>query len=596
MHLSFSSSLILVGLGLLAQIYRSVTYSDNWLFLLFYGLLFINYFYGIYKTSFKGNVNVLFFVFGSVGAAVHVLGSIVYTNHTIETISFNWGILVQAYAVAMFVYLLLFFIISCSEYSNKFDIPLLNSLFRKKYFSLVLFFSYFSVCLIAFVAYFPGCFSYDMPNQTAQVVGLFGFDRHHPPLHTFIWGCCVYIAQYINLKAVSVYGFFQMLVLASTLAYVTIFIRDRFSFLVTFLTIIFFLLNPVIHIFSIIPTKDSLFGCCFLLTFTHLVEIVESPTDYFSNKFKVLVGMSLILLCCLLRNNAVYAVTLLTPFIFLFLAKFRRILLIYLLIPLLSYFTISGPIMNNLSIGSGNEKEMLSIPMQQIARVVYLHGSELSSSYKEKINIFIPYELIEKRYNYRFADPIKDVFSTEAFKANGIEFLKLWLDLFLKYPFSYIDAFLDLHIPYWYLGASAVDKYSKCWYIETGVYKQEWLWSKLSVEQLNTLDFERKPVSQWLLKKYEKVASFEALDRPILRVLFSLALPFWLIFFALSLLCLKKQREAVFVLLFPLLLWITFIAGPVSNCRYIFPLILSYPIFFALLINSNKIVNKQGVY
>jgi hypothetical protein len=90
---------------------------------------------------------------------------------------------------------------------------------------------------------------------------------------------------------------------------------------------------------------------------------------------------------------------------------------------------------------------------------------------------------------------------------------------------------------------------------------------------------------------YERVASFEAFaDIPVVSVLFGIALPLQLmILTAGTLFARGKGRRSAF-LLPSAFLWLTFIAGPVSNFRYVFPMVLLYPLYLCVIAEPDKVL------
>ena len=97
-----------------------------------------------------------------------------------------------------------------------------------------------------------------------------------------------------------------------------------------------------------------------------------------------------------------------------------------------------------------------------------------------------------------------------------------------------------------------------------------------------------------LYEFYSKIASFKAIENiPLVSNICALSTPIWLILFTMFFLIYKKQIKTIIIILPIMFLWLTYIAGPVSNFRYVFPLICLYPLLIALLINSNKFNYKQ---
>lgn len=434
---------------------------------------------------------------------------------------------------------------------------------------------FFLAWLPAYLSYYPGILSYDMGWQTSKALGEWSdISRYQPPLHTIFWKGCLYSGMATGVEPILIYSILQMLLLAWACSGLLCFlVRKNCSRGMIIGSALFFALNPVIAICSFVPAKDMCFAACFLLMSVDLCEFLNDKKEYMSSIHKVMRFIVIVALCCLLRNNAVYAMILLLPFIPLLLREYRIRWTAVFLAGILLFLGVNGPFFDHLGIREGRPAEMLSVPMQQIAYVAYSE-EDLTPEEIEEIDAFIPYGMIKDTYNPRFADPIKGSFDTDEFEDDKGRFIRLWWDLFKKYPTDYVNAFLALNLPYWYPGASAVDEYAQREYIETSVGDAEYT-------------FERNSKLPWLYKQYEKAASYELFEKvPIISHLFSLSTVVWILLAGIWILLLKRNQERVLVFLPSLLLWLTFMAGPVSNFRYIFPIYIQYPLFVALALFS----------
>lgn len=194
---------------------------------------------------------------------------------------------------------------------------------------------------------------------------------------------------------------------------------------------------------------------------------------------------------------------------------------------------INGPVYSAMGINPGNPREALSVPIQQISRAVSNHKEMISDEEKEEIELYLPFDSLEWLYNPRFADPVKEQFRSYNYVSDKGRFIILWLNLMKRFPIDYINAFLELNIPYWYIGADTIDPYSQRTYIET-----------------NIREIACFPVSQTrkttnLLEYYELFASFSALRNQsfLLSLPFSISVPIWLILFGVMIfLRLNKGR------------------------------------------------------
>lgn len=455
---------------------------------------------------------------------------------------------------------------------------------QHKYIFFLLWLLIFLSWIPAFLAYYPGILSYDMTVQTKQALGIIPFSRFHPPLHTFFWACCIHLGKITGIEYICIYSILQMIFLSSVLAkMITFLIHKYMPKWIIILSIVFVSLNPVVAIFSFVPTKDVGFAGFFVLTIISLIQLITYPKRNVLPAFKQWFPFVLFAtLSCLLRNNAIYVYILFALVVITFFTQYRNKNIVIFLLPVLLFCMINGPVYNYLGIRPGNSREMLSVPIQQIADVVAYESDSLSEEIKEEIDKYIPYDNIISKYNPRLADPIKNRFKTDAYDHDSVGFYKLWFKLLCKYPDNYISAFLSLNLPYWYPDACSIDDFSKRPYIETYIYDIEYY------------TFERQSKLPKLLSFYEKVASYDAFKNvPLLSNIFSISTPVWVLIGCLFVILLKKERKGIVILAPQLLLWFTYLAGPVSNFRYIFPIFILYPISFALILDPHSMLKES---
>lgn len=418
--------------------------------------------------------------------------------------------------------------------------------------------------MVCFLAYFPGCMSYDSWYITLQALGMIGFDNHHPFLHTLVWSIFANMDEWLGIDQIGIilYTALQLMVMTAIYTYVSIVLGRKVKGRGKVIAFFYYALNPIFHIFTIVLTKDVYFSGCFLLLTITLTDFLEKEFNGKEEKTCQRKIMVLTLLCCLLRNNMIY-VTIIFGFI-LFLAfrkniaKCRGILTAVGL-----FFLITKIVYPSIGVAEGSIKEMLSVPLSQIAAVYNNDNRGLEESDRELIKKYIP---DVESYNRFFADPIKTNFNEQAFNEEKGEFLALWWDLFVKYPEEYVRAFLSLNLPYWYPPMDSVREY-----IETDNYSQDY-----QVERANLLPA--------VYDYYENISENQAvwMHWPVFRQLYSIGMPIWILLFFLFWFAANKRKAMVLAMVPGLLLWMTYLLGPVSSFRYVEPLLLTYPIWFVL--------------
>lgn len=228
-----------------------------------------------------------------------------------------------------------------------------------------------------------------------------------------------------------------------------------------------------------------------------------------------------------------------------------------------------------LDVVPGSVGEALSVPLQQLARVVRDDPDSLTAEQRKVLSAFLPVDQIGDLYTPRLADPVKGSFSAQG--GQLAELLGVWVSLGASHPVTYLDAFLSLNVPYWY-PLSSDNKASERVYVGVVVTGQDMAdGASLGNDQYGFVRQSRIP---WLLARYVDVATFDAFrGNPLLSVMFGLAFPFWFMFGCLGASVAAAKRRAALPFVPALAVWLTFTVGPASLMRYLLPLVCCYPIF-----------------
>ena len=433
------------------------------------------------------------------------------------------------------------------------------------------FFAFWGLILLAwmpcYLAYYPGINAYDLEAQTRQVLGIMPMTTEHPPLHTAIWAACIWIGARIDVTGYAIYGLWQMLILSAAMAAAASHLRSRgYIRPAVYASVAFFALNPAIAIMSFNPTKDIVFAAVFLVYLTFLPDLIGREKQ--NTKVALLPGMIVLTaLNCLLRNNAIYTMGFtLIVLLVLFRNAWKRVLIVHFC-GMLAAGAVMWGIYPMMGIKPGNKKEAMSVPIQQIARVLIEKADTLDAGTLEEISAYFDIEKTINMYNPRLSEPVKDYcFSEEALRENTSGFLQLWIKMVFRHPRIATDAFLDLHLPYWYPEAETIDAYSQRSYIET--IQRCWIYGLVPKNLLPELH-----------KWYESVADYSLLRKiPVLNIVFSIQLPLWLMLYCFCLAGYRKQLSQASGVIPAFFYWLFFLLAPGSNFRYIFPLMVAYPL------------------
>lgn len=439
--------------------------------------------------------------------------------------------------------------------------------------------------LPTYLAFFPGIFGYDAPNQMQQLLGEIPLSAHHPIFHTAILGRIMEFGKYIfgNYNGgVALFCILQGILVTGSIAYTFLYMKiKRVPLCIFILTFIGCACNPVIQMLSFNTTKDILFGVVFLHFVICCYEWISKDT--LKTKVDILRLILWGSMTCLLRNQGKYIVLVLLLFcIFIyrtdkkFLFSLGTIVIICQL-----FFTISTSVFG---VTKSDTREMLSIPMQQMAFVCtqYIQQGDVNLTQEEfeKFTLLIKEENLYS-YTPDISDPIKMYFNTNVLKQDVLGYFKLYLTVGLRNPGEYLTAMCNMIYPYWDMSRNQFRHV--CVENTFGHMLTEW-----GIEQKSLLPQYKKFLSNYLTNTMgEKNSLISCFFQPgiciwIMTVLFGIAI--------------IQNDKAIFIGTLILFLFFgTLLLGPVALLRYIYPLMLTMPWMVALLCDCLEGKNKMFV-
>jgi len=318
--------------------------------------------------------------------------------------------------------------------------------------------------LPAFFSLFPGAFAYDAYAEWQQVQ-LGEISSHHPVAHVLLLGGLVELGHRFTGSyntGMAVYTLLQMtvmaLILSDTIAFLEEFAVPRAFRLCALL---FYGFSPVMQLFAISATKDVLFTGAELLFFLYVFRFLCRREELLQSRRRRIGFCASAFFTMILRNNGFYIVLVMIGVLAFacrrdWKAQAKR-LGIMLAGILFSYLLYTGPFYAVLQVTPGGVEEMLSVPLQQMARVWRYDSETLTQEDLELFYSFVPQENLEE-YRPTVADFVKRGFRREAFEDNKSGFIKLWARWGLSHPLTYINSFLIGTVDAWYPNA-VVDGY-----------------------------------------------------------------------------------------------------------------------------------------
>lgn len=421
-----------------------------------------------------------------------------------------------------------------------------------------------------FLYNFPGVMTPDSISQYSQAMGLTGYSDHHPFAHTLLIKLLLSMgmALFDNVyAAIACYTVFQMVLMALLLCYcICVLYRYGAGRKLCLLFLIFYACVPYNGSFAVTMWKDVLFSGFLLLFALCLYRLLHLYAA--GGRLKKQPGLLALLLLsgflvCLFRSNGLYVFLLTAPFLSIVLRREWKLLLPGILAVLVLALFIKGPVYDALGVAEPAFSESLSIPAQQIARVVY-EGRTLTQEQIDLLNRTVDYDSIADYYQPELSDPIKALIqygNPEYLETHKGAYLKLWIQLGLRYPLDYWNAFVDQTRGYWYPGEPGLTVNESISPNDVGLTGQSVLsgtpaWKV--VEILNKL--------YTILPLYGLLYSIGA---------FTWAAVFWCVNCALNG---RKRNFLLFVPFFALILTLCLATPVAADLRYAYPLILSMPL------------------
>ena len=242
---------------------------------------------------------------------------------------------------------------------------------------------FFLLCwLPVYLAVYPGFFVYDAQDELVQVQTR-QFTTHHPLSHVLLLGGIIQAVHKVTGSynaGIGTYTLFQMLLLAAVFAYVLDYMKEvGVCGWLRVCSALYFAFFPVNVMFVLCSAKDGIFSGALLILLTSLTELGKRPEAFFSSRKKsaVFVGSALIMMS--FRHNGMYAFLVLIPAMLLFYGKgFRRRLAALSGMVLGMYLLLSWGLARAVGAQESGSQEMLTVPIQQLARVWNYEGDSLS--------------------------------------------------------------------------------------------------------------------------------------------------------------------------------------------------------------------------
>jgi len=454
-----------------------------------------------------------------------------------------------------------------------------------------------------FLAYYPGILAYDSYIQIEQIFSG-NYNEHHPLIHTLLIRYSLLLGEKIFKEVnagIAVYVIFQSILLSSVLAYGIYICNKRIGRIYSIILLLILMIFPFNPFMAVSVTKDTVFSAFFLL-------LILASFEYMINEQKgagkmihlILTGLAALGIC-VYRNNGRYALffaIIICSFIMLFdhiknrrslNDKNARIVLITVFALTLAGMGLLSVASKSLGAVQGDRREMLSVPIQQLARTyVYHSGNDpalngddtLDDASKGLINEFFLYESADL-YRPDISDPVKRNTNTWVVTNKTAEFIKVYTGLFFRYPSDYINAFLALNAGFIDITDETHAHINEI-EGEVGLGYVQTRWEENS---LTPKGFYKDSKWESFYEKADKWADGnDHLKIPVVKYIFMPGIYLWIYLFATVYAFKFKKKHGAFMLSLIGGYYLTMFFGPCVQLRYIYPVMISAPFILLMFV------------
>lgn len=342
---------------------------------------------------------------------------------------------------------------------------------------------------------------------------------------------------------------------------------------VAIFALLFWMLCPWISKYTIMISKDTFFADFVLLFGVKLHQLLNTSKE----KKNILNLLLLALMVFLFRKNGFYIVLLtFISLIFLFKKNWKKWLCCAAVI-VIFHIVCSGIILPVMGIADGSVREALSVPFQQTARYIQMHGDEVTEQEKDAIDAVLGYDVLADVYSSDLSDPVKNTFRVDAKNGDLANYFKIWFCMFWKHPETYVAATLSNYYGYFY---PVVNDIQKLYNTSVGSMNNA---NRDGYFQFQNINDEVHVWLRDLCSLYDMIW----MKMPIINISTTSAFYVWVILLG----CLIKYIRCdkcglVFMFMYSAVV-LTALAGPcnaINYERYIYPLILGFPIVIGVLL------------
>lgn len=569
-NIKFIRSMIFSFFTILAiLIYTKTIFKENsYSFLLLFIYFSLLFYYYKFNIKFTKKVKMYSIIFSVLISLILSVGSIVSSYINIGAVNI-FGLKNIIYCIVAIIGFSIFFYKIVGLFLlnlNNIKIFEEHKEMNKKQFYLILLVIFLGY-LLYYIRFYPAIMTPDS-FYVIHYANNFILSDYHTFGHTWFFGIFFHLGKFLFNNLNMSVGFFiliQMICLTLIFGFAIRYLYNKgLNKSICIIILLFYTLNPLFAHYSVTLWRDVLFGGSFVILFISLLEFLQGKIA----KRNIILFIISILVILFFRNNGIYIFIFTIPFLILFI-KNRMFMSVLCGGILIFYFIIKGPVFDCFNISKTTSVEGLSIPLQQMARVI-ASGREFDDESKEYLKKLYDYDSVSNKYSPIISDPIKNITNNEFVNNDKIAFIKTYLNLFFKYPNVYVEAYLLQTLGYWYPDV---------------IY---WATAGESVSIFDSENVYSDPLTpDW----YNKIIDTTTSRRiPLNNLIWSVGLPFLILLFSTFVIFYKNNKKYILPLIPLYGLWFSImIATPVfSELRYVFGLFTCVPLMIILIFLKKK--------
>ncbi len=437
---------------------------------------------------------------------------------------------------------------------------------------------YWGIIFLCWLPYiiirYPAGFEWDGYHQILQFYE--GITTNHWPPASSAWmGIFVAMGESIfgsTNVGIFLYCFLQILLGSLVFSYCLV-VMKRLGIAANFrrFSLALFALIPIYPGYISSVVKDAPFSYMVLLFLLIYVQMlfVDKTASVTTTVELILSGFFM----CILRNNGIILVIaiVIAQLIALLVMRNKKEFCILsgcvsIIVLTMLYTKLLLP---QLGIAPTEAAEAFSVPFQQTARLSVYRSEAISDEDKEIIGKVLDFEMIQKNYDPKLADPVKGTY--HAGKGDLVKYFAVWFKEGLYNPDIYVDAFLLNSLGFCYpdvrMGNSNV---------VSGVYS--------SIYNTGSVQF---PLTEERMQKRvdfrNRISLIENL--PVVYPFVNIAIQLWIPVFLLLMAIVRKKKSFILALIPSLISVLVCLASPTydnNGARYALPVIYTNMLMIGL--------------